>query len=378
MTTTVQKAYWQPPQDTVIVAAWLGPIAADQLSVPLDGALRPEDLHITLEVAGSFDDLDMAQVDALMRATRTVATRRPDALVTAVRVATYPTEGGQFAIVVEVDSPDLDTTHTAIRDELAAEGIAFPQREFPKHVTIAYLDEDPNLSEELAEQLTFWIYGLTIAIGPHRLYVPFETGGDIEPMLRSAPHEDTKPGLLRRIGDAWRNAFPTVEQDDRALAVASPLLKSATVEEDRYTFAPLYIPSADDLSDLHLDAHDEFATVTDLQKSVWSYMRKGDRRIYLQHMPSVLAGEFVELATWPYEVEAELIVPGDDMQKAESKTVTLPPGTPYMGTIWRPWAWDLVKRGKLRGYSIGGQARRIEVDFGPDVRPPEPVVPAMT
>jgi hypothetical protein len=34
-----------------------------------------------------------------------------------------------------------------------------------------------------------------------------------------------------------------------------------------------------------------------------------------------------------------------------------------MGVVWEPWAWDLVKAGKLRGYSIGGMAQRMEADL---------------
>jgi hypothetical protein len=35
-----------------------------------------------------------------------------------------------------------------------------------------------------------------------------------------------------------------------------------------------------------------------------------------------------------------------------------------MGVIWEPWAWDLVQNGDLRGYSIGGSARRMEAALG--------------
>ena len=36
-------------------------------------------------------------------------------------------------------------------------------------------------------------------------------------------------------------------------------------------------------------------------------------------------------------------------------------GTVFMGVQWEPWAWELVKKGKLTGYSIGGKAERILV-----------------
>ncbi len=67
---------------------------------------------------------------------------------------------------------------------------------------------------------------------------------------------------------------------------------------------------------------------------------------------------WLEVMTFPYE----LSVP---MMKADgtSSTVTYPPNTVFMGVQWKDWAWDLVKAGKLRGYSIGGKAQRISADL---------------
>ena len=66
----------------------------------------------------------------------------------------------------------------------------------------------------------------------------------------------------------------------------------------------------------------------------------------------------VEVLTWPFEVTADLAVPGEGITK-----YTFPADTPFMGVIWEPWAWELVKAGELRGYSIGGRARRMEADL---------------
>lgn len=121
-------------------------------------------------------------------------------------------------------------------------------------------------------------------------------------------------------------------------------------QERRYTFGPMYVPGRE-------DAHREFMEPEDLQKSVWDYIRAGDRRIRLQHNRRVVAGEMVEMATWPYETEVEL-----QLNDKVTKTI-LPANTPYMGVIWEPWAWELVKKGKLSGYSMGGRAHRVLVDF---------------
>ena len=37
-----------------------------------------------------------------------------------------------------------------------------------------------------------------------------------------------------------------------------------------------------------------------------------------------------------------------------------PIGTPIIGTIWEPWAWELVQKGLIRGYSMGGRSVPVE------------------
>lgn len=120
--------------------------------------------------------------------------------------------------------------------------------------------------------------------------------------------------------------------------------------EERYTLGPVYVPGT-------LDGHGEFIDATTLQKAIWDWVRSGDRTIYLQHSEKA-AGEMVEVLTWPMPIETLLTLPGDDLRK-----VNFPEDTPFMGVIWESWAWDLIKSGQLRGYSIGGKARRIEADI---------------
>ena len=136
---------------------------------------------------------------------------------------------------------------------------------------------------------------------------------------------------------------PAEEEDDLPLAT---IVKA----EKRYTMGPVYVPGLE-------DAHGETIEAAELQESIWDWVRKEDRRIYLQHSEKV-AGEMVEILTWPMEIETSLIVPGEGVTK-----YSFPENTPFMGVIWEDWAWDLVKSGQLRGYSIGGQAQRVEVDL---------------
>jgi len=131
---------------------------------------------------------------------------------------------------------------------------------------------------------------------------------------------------------------------------STPNLVSVLKAEQRYTMGPVYVPGLE-------DAHGETITATDLQESIWEWVRKDDRRIYLQHSEKV-AGEMVEILTMPWSVEASLVVPGQGVSKYQ-----FPENTPFMGVVWEPWAWELVKAGELRGYSIGGEASRVEIEI---------------
>jgi len=130
-------------------------------------------------------------------------------------------------------------------------------------------------------------------------------------------------------------------------------------DEKRFTLGPWYIPD-------RADAHGEWTDPEELQKALWNYVKSGDRRIRLQHNKNVVAGEWVETMTWPYPVTVPITKADGSMGEH-----TYPTGTVFMGVQWEPWAWEMVKAGKLTGYSIGGKAERILVDL-----PEETVVKA--
>lgn len=128
-------------------------------------------------------------------------------------------------------------------------------------------------------------------------------------------------------------------------------LVSKQVAERMFTLGPMYIPNAK-------DAHNEWTDPDELQKAVWEYVSKGDRRIRLQHDRDVVAGEWVEIMAWPYEVEAPIM-----MKDASESVMKFPANTVFLGVKWEPWAWQMIKEGKLRGYSIGGRAERLLADL---------------
>lgn len=128
-------------------------------------------------------------------------------------------------------------------------------------------------------------------------------------------------------------------------------LVSKAVEERMFTLGPMYIPNVK-------DAHAEWTDPEELQKAVWEYVQKGDRRIRLQHDRDVVAGEWLEIMAWPYEVEAPII-----LKDASESSMKFPANTVFLGVRWEPWAWQMIKEGKLRGYSIGGRAERLLADL---------------
>jgi len=168
---------------------------------------------------------------------------------------------------------------------------------------------------------------------------------------------------LERVSDAHITLHNLIEDTLEGRGVAPPydlgdsdaklvMLSSGVVKqsEQRYTLGPVYVPG-------EIDAHGEFTDSETLQLALWNWVRKGDRTIYLQHSDRP-AGEMVEVLTWPFEIQAALSTPGQGVVKH-----AFPADTPFMGVVWEPWAWEMVKAGDLRGYSIGGRARRVELDL---------------
>ena len=126
---------------------------------------------------------------------------------------------------------------------------------------------------------------------------------------------------------------------------------SKALDEKQFTLGPMYIPN-------QLDAHDEWTDDSELQQAVWKYVQSGDRRIRLQHNRDVVAGEWVEIMTLPYQTQVPML-------KADGTTqpVNFPQNTVFLGVIWDDWAWDKIKKAEIRGYSIGGRAERMYVDL---------------
>ena len=168
--------------------------------------------------------------------------------------------------------------------------------------------------------------------------------GDVKPELpenMTILDGDQMPEPLDQFGNAADDS-----EDD---SIPGTIRKDA---EMRYTLGPWYVPYAS-------DAHGEWTDPAELQQALWGYIRSGDRDIRLQHNVDIVAGEWVEAMQWPYDVSIPMVQAGT----GRVSNVSFPAGTCFLGVIWKPWAWELVKQGKIGGYSMGGTGAGIEVDM---------------
>ena len=154
-----------------------------------------------------------------------------------------------------------------------------------------------------------------------------------------------------------RKIFPQAFDEEAVKALGKFNLQKAEGEK-RYTLGAMYIPNLE-------DAHGEWTDGEELQRAVWDYVRTDDRRIRLQHNRDVVAGEWVEVMAFPHSLTVPITTPD-----GKEEQHTYPPNTVFLGVIWEPWAWEMVREGKIRGYSIGGKAERLFVDMEVDKSDP--------
>jgi starvation-inducible DNA-binding protein len=146
---------------------------------------------------------------------------------------------------------------------------------------------------------------------------------------------------------------PTTEWNKKDRVLPFESVTKAFDEEERYTLSPWYVPDS-------LDAHGEWTDTKEVQHAFWKYLAQDNRDIRLQHNLDIVAGEWVEGCTFPWELTVPVKHPEGDTE------YTFPAGTPFLGIIWQPWAWELIKKGDIRGLSIGGTANRHDMDVEKD------------
>jgi hypothetical protein len=171
------------------------------------------------------------------------------------------------------------------------------------------------------------------------------TGGYCDALAKDALTTGDVPTTIeqpKRTEQIWKQRFD----------VGYEVIKSAG--DKQYTFGVMYKATNDRRNPVE-DAHREWATADELQGAQWDYVRSGDRSIQLQHgiMGFMKIGEWVDIVAWPKEETVTLTVPGE----APVET-TIPANSVWMGVLWNDDGWKLVQQGKIRGFSMGGMARR--------------------
>lgn len=309
-----------------VMVAWMLP---DYLAsrVAVDGGEYAGDLHVTLAYLGDAEALSLDAQRKLVGVVGEVAARHTWLEGWIGGTGRFINGEDKDPFWVGVDIPGLAALRqdlvTALTDAgLPPNGIGDAKGEYTPHITVAWIpkgQDDPPLTFAINEVT---LDALTVAVGPNRFVLP----------LTARPDDYTYPQQ-----NGW---IPQI------------LNKSLeTVEEKRFTLAPWYIPE-------RLDAHGEWSDQEELEKSFNAYMQDPDKGIRLQHNPDIVAGRRITGVVWPYPVTTTL-------RKADGTETehTFPAGTPYLGVEWEEWAWPLIKAGKIRGYSIGGTSKRLEVDL---------------
>ncbi len=172
--------------------------------------------------------------------------------------------------------------------------------------------------------------------------------------VKSAPKGTMMAPVNEWVGDEYDDIISAFERVEKRATLTKSIGSYEVNKSDgekRYTLGAMYIPD-------RVDAHGEWTDGEELQRAVWDYVKSNDRRIRLQHNRDIVAGEWVEVMSFPYE----LSVPMNTISGVPI-THTYPANTVFLGVVWEPWAWDMVKEGKILGYSIGGKAERLYVDM---------------
>ena len=155
---------------------------------------------------------------------------------------------------------------------------------------------------------------------------------------------------LKREGHRWlvwnlpggRPALYDVQRGERvAVKQAYQVLKAD--DEKRFTLGIVYVPDEP-------DAHGDFMRAEEIEEMAWralASLARGGLKVGLEHQvfemedgrpPGIVVESYI--ARVPFEMNG----------------VKVKEGSWVVGVVWHPRAWELVKSGRLRGFSFGGVA----------------------
>lgn len=296
-----------------------------------------DEIHMTVVYLGKLADFDQEQQRTIIGVVTEVAQKHKaiEGEINGVGRFFTTNDDGEQPVWLGGDFPGLRELREDIVNALRAAGIEWEEShpDYHPHITIGWVPEDYE--------------GVGFTINPYETRIDNVTVyfGGLEYEIELDGPDWNKPDEYGPYfgGEYAPNLYVPVLKADGA-PVSTDVAK-------KYTYGAWYVPDA-------VDLHNEWATRDDVQEALWKYVESGDRDIRLQHNPEIVAGTWVELATVPVPVDMPVENEAGVLVKH-----TYPAGTPFMGVIWKDWAWDLVEKGLIRGYSIGGSAQRMLVDM---------------
>lgn len=341
------------PVDGIMIGFFLPSYVGEQIALP--GGEEVNGLHITLAYIGALDALNVNQQRTLIGVVAELA-RDSHALKGTTRGLNYfpandpiddegddTSSGAVVPLYAGVDVPGLFELRGALLKALDDAKIPYAKDHpnFVPHITLAYVpsdDLDEQLDAVVLQPTPLLLRTLSVAIG----------GAHFDSTLFGDVWDDG--GMVPDVYGNYVNSNPASSYRP-SIAIA----KALTIEDEkRITLAPMYLPGT-------LDGHGEWVDGVDLEDSFHDWMDQyAAEGIRLQHTPEIEAGRVVEGYILREPLEVEVPVPGNESVMEKQ---LYPAGTPIIGTRWEPWAWELVKRGEIRGYSMGGSATPVEQDL---------------
>lgn len=158
--------------------------------------------------------------------------------------------------------------------------------------------------------------------------------------------------------NAALTSFPEAAYSDSIISASSPLPPDAiscdvikSEAPQQFTLGLAYPAMKADIG-VAGDQHIDFVAKEPLEKAAWGYL-KDHRGINLFHRGDTLGhGEVVE----------SYIYRGPDWEiksPVDEKTYLIKSGDWLLGSIWDDYAWELVCKGVLNGWSPEGTAQRV-------------------
>ena len=178
---------------------------------------------------------------------------------------------------------------------------------------------------------------------------------DQEPFASRTSLEDAALHLIERGHTYLFWPTPAPDGPIRMYRLQRPdKYKIIKANEQRYTLGVAYPANS-------VDAHGDYMTAEELERAAWEFLEKcqrGEASIGLFHNPrEQYRGKVVESYIWrgpDWEVNGQKVSNGDWL----------------LGVIWDRDAWELIKAGKVRGYSMQGYAlrqREKQADVNQDI-----------